>query len=117
MSKTELEEEYDAIVVGPGWAGMYMLYRLRQDGYRVRGYEAGGSVGGTWHWNRYPGARCDTHSLAYSYSFSDELQQEGDGKELYAPQAEIAAYADHVADRFDIRRHFQFNTRVTAARF
>lgn len=116
MGEASRKDDCDAVVVGAGWAGMYMLYRLREDGYRVRGYEAGSEVGGTWFWNCYPGARCDTHSLSYSYSFSDELQQEWDWKELYAPQAEIAAYAGHVADRFDIRKDFRFNTRVVAAR-
>jgi cyclohexanone monooxygenase len=102
----------DVIVVGAGFAGMYLLHRLRGLGLRVRVYEQGGDVGGTWYWNRYPGARCDVESMQYSYSFSDELQQEWDWSERYAPQAEILKYARHVAERFDLRRDIQFNTSV-----
>ncbi|HEU0083705.1 MAG TPA: NAD(P)/FAD-dependent oxidoreductase, partial [Bradyrhizobium sp.] len=108
---------FDAIVVGAGFAGMYMLYRLRESGFSVRVYEQGDGVGGTWYWNRYPGARCDVESMQYSYSFSDELQQEWDWSERYAPQPEILKYANHVADRFDLRRDIQFSTRVEAAVF
>src|SRR5216683_8302394 len=93
-------ETYDVVVVGAGFAGMYMLHRLRGLGLSVRVYEQGGDVGGTWYWNRYPGARCDVESMQYSYSFSDELQQEWDWSERYAPQPEILKYANHVADRF-----------------
>ena len=110
-------ETYDAVVVGAGFAGMYMLHRLRQQGLSVRVYEQGDGVGGTWYWNRYPGARCDVESMQYSYSFSDELQQEWDWSERYAPQPEILKYANHVADRFDLRPDIQFNTRVEAAVF
>ena len=99
-------ETYDVVVVGAGFAGMYMLHRLRGLGFSARVYEQGGGVGGTWYWNRYPGARCDVESMQYSYSFSDELQQEWDWSERYAPQPEILSYANHVADRFDLRpRH------------
>ena len=99
-------ETYDVVVVGAGFAGMYMLHRLRGQGMSARVYEQGGGVGGTWYWNRYPGARCDVESMQYSYSFSDELQQEWDWSERYAPQPEILKYANHVADRFDLRpRH------------
>ena len=99
-------EAYDVVVVGAGFAGMYMLHRLRGQGFSVRVYEQGGDVGGTWYWNRYPGARCDVESMQYSYSFSDELQQEWNWSERYAPQPEILKYANHVADRFDLRsRH------------
>src|SRR5881275_912969 len=108
---------YDAIVVGAGFAGMYMLYRLRGLGFSVRVYEQGDGVGGTWYWNRYPGARCDVESMQYSYSFSDELQHEWDWSERYAPQPEILKYANHVADRFDLRRDIQFSTRVESAVF
>src|SRR3954465_5318092 len=108
---------FDAVVVGAGFAGMYMLYRLRGSGFSVRAYEQGDGVGGTWNWNRYPGARCDVESMQYSYSFSDELQQEWDWSERYAPQPEILKYANHVADRFDLRRHIQFSTRVESAVF
>ena len=110
-------ESYDVIVVGAGFAGMYMLHRLRGQGMTARVYEQGSGVGGTWYWNRYPGARCDVESMQYSYSFSDELQQEWDWSERYAPQPEILKYANHVADRFDLRRDIQFDTRVERAEF
>jgi cyclohexanone monooxygenase len=108
---------YDVVVVGAGFAGMYMLHRLRGLGFSVRVYEQGGDVGGTWYWNRYPGARCDVESMQYSYSFSDELQQEWDWSERYAPQPEILKYANHVADRFKLRSDIQLNTRVDRAVF
>ena len=107
----------DAVVVGAGFAGMYMLHRLRGLGLSVRVYEAGGGVGGTWYWNRYPGARCDVESMDYSYSFSEELQQEWRWTERYSAQPEILKYANHVADRFDLRRDIQLGTRVTTAVF
>ena len=110
-------DRYDVVVVGAGFAGMYMLYRLRGLGFTARVYEQGSGVGGTWYWNRYPGARCDVESMQYSYSFSDELQQEWDWSERYAPQPEILKYANHVADRFDLRRDIQFDTRVERAEF
>jgi cation diffusion facilitator CzcD-associated flavoprotein CzcO len=105
----------DAVVVGAGFAGLYALYRLRGLGLAVRVFEAGDGIGGTWYWNRYPGARCDVESLDYSYSFSDALQQEWHWTERYASQPEILTYIDHVADRFDLRRDIQLSTRVTAA--
>ena len=108
---------YDVVVVGAGFAGMYMLHRLRGLGFSVRVYEQGGDVGGTWYWNRYPGARCDVESMQYSYSFSDDLQQEWDWSERYAPQPEILKYANHVADRFKLRSDIQLNTRVDRAVF
>ena len=113
----ETGTSYDAVVVGAGFAGMYMLHRLRGIGLNARVFEAGGGVGGTWYWNRYPGARCDVESIQYSFSFSEELDQEWDWSEKYAPQPEILSYANHVADRFDLRRHILFDTRVTAATF
>ncbi|MFO1084972.1 MAG: NAD(P)/FAD-dependent oxidoreductase [Reyranellaceae bacterium] len=113
----ETGARFDAVVVGAGFAGMYMLHRLRELGFTVRVYEAGGGVGGTWYWNRYPGARCDVESVQYSFSFSEELDQQWNWSEKYAPQAEILAYADHVADRFDLRRDIRFETRVTSATF
>ena len=116
-SPAEAAETYDVVVVGAGFAGLYMLHRLRGFGFSARVYEQGGGVGGTWYWNRYPGARCDVESMQYSYSFSEELQQEWDWSERYAPQAEILKYANHVADRFDLRRDIQFNTRVERAVF
>jgi cyclohexanone monooxygenase len=108
---------FDAVVVGAGFAGLYMLHRLRSLGLAARVYEAGGGVGGTWYWNRYPGARCDVESMQYSFSFSEELDQEWDWSERYAPQPEILAYANHVADRFDLRADIRFDTRVVSAIF
>ncbi len=115
--RAEVDVEFDAVVVGAGFAGMYMLHSLRGLGLSVRVYEAGGGVGGTWYWNRYPGARCDVESVQYSYSFSEALEQEWTWTEKYAPQSELLAYANHVADRFDLRRDIRFDTRVTAATF
>ena len=113
----EASASYDVVVVGAGFAGMYMLHKLRGLGMTGRVYEQGSGVGGTWYWNRYPGARCDIESMQYSYSFSDELQQEWDWSERYAPQAEILQYANHVADRFNLRSDIQFDTRVERAQF
>ena len=110
-------EVLDAVIVGAGFAGLYMLHRLREQGYSARIYEAGSGVGGTWFWNRYPGARCDVESMEYSYSFSAELDREWRWSERYASQPEILRYLNHVADRFDLRRDIQFDTQVTAARF
>jgi cyclohexanone monooxygenase len=108
---------YDAVVVGAGFAGLYMLHKLRQMGLRVRAYEAGDGVGGTWFWNRYPGARCDVESMQYSYSFDEALQQEWQWTERYPAQKEILAYINHVADRFDLRPDIQLQTRVVSADF
>jgi cation diffusion facilitator CzcD-associated flavoprotein CzcO len=105
----------DAVVVGAGFAGLYAHHRLRQLGLTIQGYEAAADVGGTWWWNRYPGARCDVESMDYCYSFSPEVEQEWTWTERYATQPEILRYIDHVADRFDLRRDIQFETRVTAA--
>src|SRR4051794_39805072 len=110
-------DQFDVVVIGAGFAGMYMLHRLRELGLSARVYEAGTGVGGTWYWNRYPGARCDVESMEYSYGFSDELQQEWRWTERYATQPEILKYANHVADRFDLRTDIQFETRVTGAHF
>lgn len=107
--------DFDVIVVGAGFAGMYMLYRLREQGMRVRVIEAGSSVGGTWYWNRYPGARVDTETMFYSYQFSNELEQEWDWTERYPSQQELHAYARHVADRFDLWPDIQFETSVESA--
>jgi cyclohexanone monooxygenase len=109
--------KFDAIIVGAGVGGLYAIYRLRKLGLRVRAFEAGGGVGGTWYWNRYPGCRCDVESMEYSYSFSDELQQEWHWPERYGTQPEILRYINHVADRFDLRRDIEFNTRVKEASF
>ena len=105
----------DAVIVGAGFAGLYALHRLRGLGLSARVFEAGRGVGGTWYWNRYPGARCDVESMDYSYSFSDELQQEWRWTERYASQPEILRYINHVADRFDLRGDIQCDTRVAAA--
>jgi cyclohexanone monooxygenase len=116
-SETSSVEQLEVVIVGAGFAGMYMLHRTRQLGLSARVYETGNGVGGTWYWNRYPGARCDVESMQYSYQFSDELQQEWEWSEKYSPQPDILRYADHVADRFDLRRDIQFNTRVKSAIF
>ena len=107
----------DVAIVGGGLAGLYAIHRLRGMGLAVRAYEAGSGVGGTWFWNRYPGARGDVESLEYSYSFSDELQQEWKWPERYGTQPEILKYINHVADSFDLRRDVQLNTRIVSARF
>jgi cyclohexanone monooxygenase len=117
MTEVRPPSTVDVVIVGAGFAGMYMLHRLRGLGMSARVFEAGSGVGGTWYWNRYPGARCDVESMQYSYSFSPELQQEWQWSELFASQPEILRYANHVADRFDLRRDIQFNTRVTQAHF
>jgi cyclohexanone monooxygenase len=111
------DRDFDAVIVGAGFAGLYMLHRLRGMGLRARVLEAGSGVGGTWYWNRYPGARCDVESVQYSFQFSDALQQEWDWSERYAAQPELLAYANHVAERFDLRRDIQFDTRVSRASF
>ncbi|MNO45134.1 Phenylacetone monooxygenase [compost metagenome] len=105
------------VVVGAGFAGLYLIHRLRNLGFSVRAYEKGGDVGGTWYWNRYPGARCDVESMDYSYSFSEELQQEWEWSERYATQPEILRYIRHVAERFDLRRDIRFDTCVEAAEY
>ncbi|MGN5237926.1 MULTISPECIES: NAD(P)-binding domain-containing protein [unclassified Rhodococcus (in: high G+C Gram-positive bacteria)] len=107
--------DVDVVVVGAGVAGMYAVHRFNRDGLSVRGFEAGDDVGGTWFFNRYPGARCDVESVDYSFSFSDELQQDWDWSEKYATQPEILRYLNHVADRFDLRSAFTFGTRVVSA--
>ncbi len=111
------DAEFDAIIVGAGFAGLYMLYRLRQAGLRARIYEQADNVGGTWYWNRYPGARCDAESLAYSYSFDETLEQEWEWTERYATQPEILRYVEHVAERHDLRRDIRFERTVTRASF
>src|SRR2546426_5468255 len=107
----------DVVIVGAGFAGLYMLHRMHGLGLSARLFEAGSGVGGTWFWNRYPGARCDVESMEYSYHFSEELQQEWVWTERYAPQSEILQYLNHVADRFALRRDIHLNTRVQAAIF
>ena len=110
-------ETVDAVVVGAGFSGMYQLHRLREMGLSVQVFEAGEDVGGTWFWNRYPGARVDIESMAYSFSFSKELEQDWVWSEKYSPQPELLRYAQHVADRFDLKRNITFNTRVESAHF
>lgn len=115
---TPAAAEVDAVVIGAGFAGMYMLHRLRdQMGLSVQVFEAGGGVGGTWYWNRYPGARCDSDSYIYCYTFDKQLLQDWHWSERYPEQPEILRYLDHVADRLDLRRSIAFNTRVTEASF
>jgi cyclohexanone monooxygenase len=111
------EREVDVVVVGAGFAGLYMLHKARQQGLSVTVFEAGDGVGGTWYWNRYPGARCDVESMEYSFGFDEDLQQEWEWTEKYSPQPEILEYANHVADRFDLRRDIQLSTRVTTASY
>lgn len=111
------EPSYDVVVVGAGFAGLYTLHSLRRRGLSVRLFETGDNVGGTWFWNRYPGARCDVDSADYSYSFDDALQQEWEWTERYPTQAEILRYLEHVADRFGLREDITFGTRVTSAHF
>src|SRR2546428_12358302 len=115
---TELVEEveqFDVIIIGAGVTGLYQLYCLRQRGLSVRVYEEGGGVGGTWYWNRYPGARFDSESYTYGYSFSEALLQEWDWKEQYSGQPENERYLNYVADKFDLRRDIQCNARVASA--
>jgi cyclohexanone monooxygenase len=107
-----VSNDFDAIVIGAGFSGLYMLYRLRECGLAVRVFEKGDGVGGTWYWNRYPGARCDSESMYYSYSFDPELEQEWHWTERYPGQPEILSYLNHVADRYDLRKDIQFETTV-----
>ncbi len=107
----------DVVIVGAGFSGLYMMHKMRGLGFSARVYEAGSGVGGTWYWNRYPGARVDIESQEYSYSFSPELEDEWVWSERYAAQPELLKYLNHVADRFDLRRDIQFETRITAAVF
>ncbi len=117
MTATTSADAPDAIIIGAGIAGMYQLIRLRELGMRVRVYEAGSDVGGTWYWNRYPGARFDSESWSYGYSFSAELLQEWNWPEHFAAQPDTLRYLNHVAAKFDLRRDMRFNSRVTAAQF
>jgi cyclohexanone monooxygenase len=110
-------EAVDVVVVGAGFAGLYMLHKLRGQGLSAIAFEAGEDVGGTWYWNRYPGARCDVESVQYSYGFSDEIQQEWRWPELYSAQPDILRYARFVAEKLELRRDIRFSTRVTAAHF
>jgi cyclohexanone monooxygenase len=113
----ETGEHVDAVIVGAGFAGLYAIHRLRGLGLSVRCFERGDGVGGTWYWNRYPGARCDIESIEYSYQFSEELQQDWTWSERYSSQPEILAYLEHVAERFDLAREIRFETEVRAAHY
>jgi cation diffusion facilitator CzcD-associated flavoprotein CzcO len=110
-------QQYDAIIIGAGVSGMYQLHRLRELGLKARVFEAGGDVGGTWYWNRYPGARFDSESWTYGYSFSDELLQEWEWSEHFAPQPETLRYLNLVADKFALRSDIQFDSTATRTRF
>tara|TARA_Y100000588_G_scaffold87471_1_gene93205 strand:- start:604 stop:2229 length:1626 start_codon:yes stop_codon:yes gene_type:complete len=117
-TKTDFDGDvYDAVIVGSGFAGMYMLHKFNGLGLRSVVLEEASDVGGTWYWNRYPGARCDVESMEYSYSFSEELQQEWEWSYRYSTQPEILQYAGHVADRFSLRKHIRFNSRVKSAKY
>ena len=115
MTDNAQNHDVEVVIVGAGFAGLYLLHRCRQLGFTARIWEAGEGVGGTWYWNRYPGARCDIESMQYSYSFDDELQQDWDWSERYASQPEILRYAEHVTDRFGLRESIDFEHRVTQA--
>ena len=115
--RPQTSPEFDTIVIGAGVSGLYQLHKLRQLGLRVRAFEAGSNVGGTWYWNRYPGARFDSESWTYGYSFSQELLKEWHWQEHFAPQPETERYLNHVADKFDLRRDIQFNSRVASAHY
>ena len=118
MRKSETaDSSVDVIIVGAGFAGMYMLYYLRKKGLKARNLEAGDDVGGTWYWNRYPGARCDVESMAFSYSFDEELQQEWNWSNRFSYQPEILDYLKTVADRFDLNRDIFLKSRVLSAEY
>jgi len=113
----EERQAFDVIVVGAGFSGLYLLHKLREEGFSVVVLEAGTDIGGTWYWNRYPGARCDMRSVEYSYSFSEDIQRDWNWTERFATQPEILSYLDFVAERLDLRSGIEFNTSVTAAHF
>jgi cation diffusion facilitator CzcD-associated flavoprotein CzcO len=117
MTTSHKDAMYDAIVIGAGISGLYQLYRLRELGMRVLVLEAGTGVGGTWYWNRYPGARFDSESYSYAYSFSQDLLAEWNWTEHFSPQPETLRYLNHVADRFDLRRDIRFHSRVAKAHY
>src|SRR5499425_3730583 len=116
-TSTDTGLDFDAIVIGAGVSGLYQLYRLRELGLRARVFEAGSGVGGTWYWNRYPGARFDSESWTYGYSFSDEILREWEWSEHFAPQPETLRYCNFVADKLDLRRDIEFGFRVRAASY
>jgi cyclohexanone monooxygenase len=110
-------EPIDAVVIGAGFAGLYMVHRLRELGFSVHGFERGDGVGGTWYWNRYPGARCDSEIMYYSFSFLPDLEQEWPLSERYPGQPEILRYLEEVADRLDLRQEFSFGANVTSVAY
>src|SRR5450432_3076725 len=116
-SEAEMQVDFDAVVIGAGVSGLYQLYRLRELGLTVRVFEAGTGVGGTWYWNRYPGARFDSESWTYGYSFSKELLQEWNWNEHFSPQPDNLRYLNHVIDKFDLRKHIQLKCHVKRAEF
>lgn len=116
-NKLNAPSAVDVVIVGAGFSGLYLLHRMRNLGFTTRVFERGDGVGGTWYWNRYPGARCDVESMQYSYSFDEDLQREWHWPEKFSAQPDILAYANHVADRFDLRRDITFNTEVKSAHF
>ena len=107
----------DVLIVGAGFAGVYMLYRLRERGFSAEIIETGSGVGGTWYWNRYPGARCDVDNMFYSYSFDEKLDMEWNWSERYPTQTEILKYANHVVERYELGAHIHLNSRVISARY
>src|SRR6266571_2160308 len=115
--KADTATDFDAVIIGAGVSGLYQLYQLRELGMKVRVFETGTGVGGTWYWNRYPGARFDSESWTYGYSFSRELLDEWDWEEHFAAQPETERYLNHVADKFDLRRDIQFRSRVATAHY
>ncbi len=115
--KADTATDFDAVIIGAGVSGLYQLYKLRELGLKVRVFETGTGVGGTWYWNRYPGARFDSESWTYGYSFSQELLEEWDWEEHFAGQPETERYLNYVADKFDLRRDIQFKSRVAAAHY
>lgn len=117
QSDSNRDSQFDVLVVGAGASGLYSIYKLRQMGFRVHAFEAADGVGGTWYWNRYPGCRCDVESLEYSFSFSEELQQEWHWEDRFSTQQQILEYMNHVAQRFELLPHISFNTRVKSAHF
>src|ERR1700737_5209474 len=116
-ASTDPRTDFDAIIIGAGVSGLYQLYKLRELGLRARAFEPGTGVGGTWYWNRYPGARFDSESWTYGYSFSQELLEEWDWEEHFSGQPENERYLNYVADKFDLRRDVRFNSCVTPAHF